>query len=78
VTDIDNRWPKLEQAQGLQVDVIIAHQQMTGLAISCGPFFDWMTKHDHHDPRIVWTLDGTEFIIDGDTYPLVPAPAAGS
>lgn len=65
----DNHWPKLEQAQGLQVDVIIDHPNMNRLAEACGPFFHWMNDHDDTpDSRVTFSADATTFTINGVTY----------
>lgn len=75
MTDVDNRWPKLEQAQEIQVTVITDHPGMTGLAISCGPFFKWMHDHDHPGAGITWSPNGSQFTIAGVTYDLPSDPA---
>jgi hypothetical protein len=58
-------WSKLEDAQEILVDVTSAHPNMTGLAIACGPFFDWMHTHDPNGaPAVTVDEDGT-ITVDG-------------
>jgi hypothetical protein len=68
MTDIDGRWPLLEEAQEDEVTVISDHPNLTGLAIACGPFFRWMHDHDHASPHITFNPDGS-LTIAGTTIP---------